>query len=115
MKSRKTKIKGAGDVIKIITDTVGIEQCDGCEERQAKLNDAIPFTKQGKLTEMDCLTLKRLVKENGLAELDKKFVTDLYNKVFDAKEEHCASCNPITYQFLNKLWEYYQEHYEKKE
>src|SRR5690606_29913226 len=33
---------GAGDVVKKLTDTLGIQQCAPCARRQAALNDAMP-------------------------------------------------------------------------
>lgn len=45
------KIKGAGDLIKVVTDAVGIEQCNGCKNRQDWLNVNFAFQKPTPLTE----------------------------------------------------------------
>lgn len=42
----ETKVKGVGDVIKKVTEVLGIEQCEPCKERQEKLNKMFPFTKK---------------------------------------------------------------------
>lgn len=45
------KIKGAGDLVKVVTNAVGIEQCNGCKERQNWLNVNFAFNKPKPLTE----------------------------------------------------------------
>lgn len=37
------RIAGLGDVIAIVTSAVGIKPCEGCKERQDKLNKLVPF------------------------------------------------------------------------
>ena len=39
----KKKITGLGDVIATITSAIGIEPCEGCNERKEKLNKLFPF------------------------------------------------------------------------
>lgn len=39
----KPKMAGAGDLVKRVTDALGIPQCGGCVERQAALNKLLPF------------------------------------------------------------------------
>lgn len=45
------KKKGVGDLIKEITDAVGIKQCQGCKDRQNELNVLFPFNKPKPLTD----------------------------------------------------------------
>tara|TARA_R110000868_G_scaffold102972_1_gene283628 strand:- start:489 stop:818 length:330 start_codon:yes stop_codon:yes gene_type:complete len=40
---RTKKIKGLGDVIAKVTEAVGIEPCDGCNQRKEKLNKLFPI------------------------------------------------------------------------
>lgn len=39
------KIRGAGDVVAKITDSLGIPKCSACSRRQEFLNQHIPFPK----------------------------------------------------------------------
>ncbi len=41
-KPRPQKKRGAGDVVKALTDKLGIRQCGGCKKRQAVLNHVFP-------------------------------------------------------------------------
>jgi hypothetical protein len=45
------KIKGAGDLVKVVTDAVGIEQCPTCKKNQSWLNVNFAFNKPKPLTE----------------------------------------------------------------
>lgn len=36
-------IRGLGDVVKRVTDFLGIPQCGGCRQRQETLNKLVPF------------------------------------------------------------------------
>lgn len=52
------KKKGLGDVIKAVTDAVGIEQCEGCKKRQDWLNVNFAFNKPKPLTEAQLLIIE---------------------------------------------------------
>lgn len=45
IKKGDTKVKGVGDVVKKMTDFLGIKQCGACAKRQQKLNEMFPFKK----------------------------------------------------------------------
>lgn len=45
------KIKGAGDVVKTITEAIGIEECNNCQKRKDWLNVNFPFRKPIKPTQ----------------------------------------------------------------
>lgn len=53
-------IEGFGDVVKKITNFLGIETCDACEERRKKLNDLFPYTKSKKLNNEQIEFIKRI-------------------------------------------------------
>ena len=40
------RIEGLGDIIKRLTDAVGVPQCEGCKQRQQWLNDKVPLGKK---------------------------------------------------------------------
>lgn len=98
---------GLGDIIKIVTTAVGIEQCDKCKERQAQLNKAFPFTKVAKeLTDDNILFLKRIRIATTIGSSDRKEIFDLYNRVLSKKLMSC-SCPGIIMQILTELWNVY--------
>ena len=41
----KQKIEGLGDIVKRLTNAVGIKTCSKCEERRKKLNSKFPIKK----------------------------------------------------------------------
>ena len=45
-KLTKPPLRGLGDVIERVTSAIGIKPCNGCKQRQAALNKAIPFKKK---------------------------------------------------------------------
>jgi hypothetical protein len=45
------KKKGLGDVIKAVTDAVGVQQCANCKQRQNQLNVMFPFNRPTPLTD----------------------------------------------------------------
>lgn len=42
----KCKSRGLGDTVAKITSAVGVKPCGKCKERQAKLNDLVPYKRQ---------------------------------------------------------------------
>lgn len=97
----KRKIKGAGDVIKVVTNVLGIEQCDECLVRQEKLNKMFPFTKKANtINNEDCEfveSIGRVIKAD-----ERRRFEQLYRDTFNEK---FVSCNcPSKYAHaLDKL------------
>lgn len=83
-----TQILGLGDVVKVITNALGFETCDKCEERRQKLNKLFAFTKRGNLISDEDVAF--------IQSYDKKYhdqqvtLVEIYNRVFDQAARHCA-------------------------
>ena len=45
MNSDKPKIEGLGDIVKRLTNAVGVKTCSKCEERRKKMNKMFPIKK----------------------------------------------------------------------
>ena len=96
------KISGVGDVIKAVTNAVGIKTCDECEERRKKLNKLFPFTKVVKeqLTEEEIKfigSIDRKISADQRIELGK-----VYDRIFGSKTRHC-NCPSIYKQMIDRL------------
>lgn len=72
------KIKGAGDLIKVVTDAVGIEQCNGCKNRQDWLNVNFAFNKPKPLTEEQ----KQRIETEPLQVYNEAFNMNIEDKIF---------------------------------
>jgi hypothetical protein len=72
------KKKGLGDVIKSITDAVGIKQCEDCKERQNELNVLFPFHKPTPLNDEQ----KARVETEPLKVYNEAFRQDLTEDAF---------------------------------
>jgi len=44
-RNSQKKIEGLGDIIKRLTNAVGVKTCSKCEERRKKLNSMFPIKK----------------------------------------------------------------------
>lgn len=103
----KKKITGLGDVVKKVTEVLGIESCDACEERRKKLNEIFPFTKKaGELTENDIAFIKRIRFLNTIGSEDVRYIFELNNKIFNTKLKPCQ-CSSLILEMRDKLWNVY--------
>ena len=95
MAKGKRTIKGLGDVVKAVTDAVGIEQCEGCKERQFTLNRSFTFKKPNKqITDTDKERLKNP---------DEKTINELYITYFGLDNSGCYGCKKVVETMLNDL------------
>ncbi|MFC4477398.1 hypothetical protein [Flavobacterium chungangensis] len=99
--TKNRKIKGAGDLVKVVTNTLGIEQCEGCIKRQDQLNKLIPFGKY-ELTDDDKLFLKRIENKLITSSVDRDYLFQIYNLVFPEKVKPCF-CQDIMTSMIEKL------------
>jgi hypothetical protein len=100
--SKKIKPTGLGDVVKNITETLGIEQCDGCKKRQQQLNNLVPFSSTYVMTDDDRLVLLRLENTTVNSSIDKEFLFDLYNNIFKTNLKSCQ-CQEKIQEMIKKL------------
>lgn len=102
---RPKKIKGLGDVIAVVTDVIGIEQCDGCVKRQDTLNKLFPFGVKDLSTDQkiylndffskDCLELSRE---------QQKELSGIYFEVYNVKPFiPCTGCTGVWKSIIKKL------------
>jgi hypothetical protein len=112
-KSRK-KPRGLGDVVKAVTDTLGIEQCDGCQERQFTLNRLFPFKRVIKeMTDTDKEAFSEFMQSKGNRVVegkvttidadDVRFLYDLYLNYFGLDNSGCKNCSNIHKTVINDL------------
>ena len=108
-------MEGIGDVVKKITEFLGIEQCPRCIERQGKLNRWFPFKNPIYLNDEELLFLDDFFnwysglplpidKVNDIAKAEQ-----IWLRAFRVKTGSCKSCG-VGYQNnfikdLKKLWE----------
>jgi len=122
MAKRRTKkeIQGLGDVIANITNSVGIEPCQGCKERQFGLNRLFNFKRvKSEMSAEDKESFKTFLELKGQRVLDGKrtelnlddvtYLNALYLKYFGLDNSNCPTCSKVHEQIikdLNKLSNY---------
>jgi hypothetical protein len=129
MAKRRTKkeIQGLGDVIANITNSVGIEPCQDCKERQFSANRATKklihlFNFKRVKSEMsaeDKESFKTFLEPKGQRVIDGKrtelnfddvtYLNALYLKYFGLDNSNCPTCSKVHEQIikdLNKLSNY---------
>jgi len=114
--ARRKKIKGLGDVVEAITDTLGIEKCSACEERQNKWNTLFPIRlKPRKLTEQELTDYKEFkkVRTLKLSNEQRLFLCKIYSDVFNVPYyEPCVTCSASPYivmiERMDKIVETYE-------
>lgn len=102
---RPKKIKGLGDVVATVTDALGIEQCEGCKQRQDKLNKLVPFGTKD-LTEEQKTYLQEFfaVEHTELSPTQQKELIDIYFDVYQIKPfVPCTGCSGVWKSIIKKL------------
>lgn len=100
-----TKPKGVGDLVKKVTDAIGIEQCENCKDKQSFLNFHFPFTKPRLLTSNEL----EIVKSTKPKDAD---LLKIYNDAFSQEldENHFKeNIKKSVIEKLNKLASYVAE------
>lgn len=116
--ARRKKNTGLGDVVKQITDAVGIEQCNECKERQFKLNRLFPFKKvKSEMTDDDKAVFSDFLNAKGQRVLDGKtttltandvrYLNDLYLIYFGLDNTNCPDCSGIHKTIIKDLFKLY--------
>lgn len=99
---KKKKLKGLGDVVKVVTNAIGIETCDDCEQRRLKLNKMFPFTKTAKreLTESEIELINGI--GNTLTAEIRVALGEIAEEVLGGKVRHC-SCPSMYKGLIDRL------------
>ena len=117
----KKQITGLGDIVeavaKPIANIVGLEECDGCEQRRKLLNKILPFYK--KPTEEDLHFLKGVFEWYKGLPISPDKVNDILKceeiwiRLANVKTEPCRTCGGA-YQnnYMDKLKEIYDNYIE---
>lgn len=103
------RIKGLGDVIKTITNAVGIETCEGCEQRRVYLNELVPFTNEKILTDSEIETILRNKESQKITAEDIRSLYSIYNRVFKVRLETCYHCPSTIIKIKEDLWNVYTD------
>lgn len=93
---------GLGDLIKTVTNALGIETCDKCEERRLKLNKFFPFLRNVKrnLTDEEVKAVLEMESTKNIP--DSIYFLKVFNEVYGLKQKPCQ-CPSIYRDLLNKL------------
>jgi hypothetical protein len=119
-KRRTTKkpVQGLGDVIANITNSVGIEPCQGCKERQFGLNRLFNFKRvKSEMSQPDKEMFKEFLELKGQRVLDAKrtelnlddvtYLNALYLKYFGLDNSNCPTCSKVHEQIIKDLYKLY--------
>ena len=114
---------GLGDVIKSVTEVIGIEQCEGCKKRQSLLNRIFPFRNITPPNKEEIEFLEGVfswykglpIPREGVDDIIK--CGDLWMKLFNVKTEPCRNCG-ATFQNnymkdLERLYINYKDAYKE--
>jgi hypothetical protein len=112
---RRKKNTGLGDVIKTVTDALGVEQCNDCKERQFKLNRLFPFKKvKSEMSDEDKVVFADFMKLKGQRVIDGKtttltpnearYLSDLYLIYFGLDNSNCPECSGIHKTIIKDLF-----------
>lgn len=96
-------IGGLGDVIAKITDTLGIEKCVECEERQSKLNHLMGWLKKSRELNEEEKEFVRFIQQKTIiqsADVTRLFI--LYNEIYYARNKKC-SCPGLIAKMIQRL------------
>ena len=120
MAKRRTKkeIQGLGDVIANITNSVGIEPCQDCKERQFGLNRLFNFKRvKSEMSAEDKESVKTFLELKGQRVIDGKrtelnlddvtYLNALYLKYFGLDNSNCPTCSKVHLQMIKDLYKLY--------
>ena len=120
MAKRKTKkeIQGLGDVIAAVTSAVGVEPCEGCEERRFGLNRLFNFKKvKSEMTPIDKEHFTLFLEAKGQRVIDGKrtelvfedvdYLNGLYKYYFGIDNSNCPTCSKVHETIIKDLFKLY--------
>lgn len=124
-KRTKKEIQGLGDVVAAITSAVGIEPCQGCEERRfsanrasKKLIDLFNFKKvKSEMTAIDKEHFALFLEAKGQRVIDGKrteltfedieYLNGLYKYYFSIDNSNCPNCSKVHLTIIKDLFKLY--------
>ena len=118
-KNYDAKSKGVGDTVEKITKATGIkkavkwlvgEDC-GCDERQKKLNNLIPYKKVNCLEEYEFNYLKSWFDRNTsiITAKNQRDLLKIYNRVFNERKK-LSACSTCVKEIVVNLEKIYKEY-----
>ena len=110
--ARNKKIRGAGDIVGKITETIGIEECQGCAKRKDILNlvTMFPFKKVTKMSDEDKEIFKAFLERENKKVItidEAKVILDLYANSFYKRIEPCNTCGGVYQSIIKQLTKLY--------
>lgn len=111
----KKPVQGLGDVIANITNSVGIETCDNCKERQFKLNRLFNFKRpKSEMSEADKEMFAEFMELKGLRVIEGKrtvleleditYLNMLYLNYFRLDNSNCPTCSKVHEAVIKDLY-----------
>lgn len=116
---RRSRSKGLGDTIELITETTGIkkavkwlvgEDCN-CDKRKEYLNKKFPYFKPNCLTETEYNYLTKFfeVKKLSIRPTEQNELLKIYNRVLNQKQEP-TNCSDCWRKIISELKQVYDEY-----
>jgi hypothetical protein len=100
---QKLSIGGLGDLVKSVTNVLGITQCDECIEREKRFNKAFPFIKVSRDLTFDELKLMERINSCPVIQNDDvNYLFRMYNEVFTSKLKRC-NCPQLITKMIQRI------------
>ena len=100
---QKLSIGGLGDLVKSVTNVLGITQCDECIEREKRFNKAFPFIKVSRDLTFDELKLMERINSCPVIQNDDvNSLFRMYNEVFTSKLKRC-NCPQLIAKMIQRI------------
>lgn len=100
---QKLSLGGFGDLVKSVTEVLGITQCDECIERQKKFNKAFPFIKVSRdLTFEELKLMERINAKPIIQNDDVNALFKMYNEVFTSNIKRC-NCPGLIAKMIQRI------------
>lgn len=100
---QKLSLGGFGDLVKSVTEVLGITQCTECVERQKKFNKAFPFIKVSRdLTFEELKLMERINAKPIIQNDDVNALFKMYNEVFTSNIKRC-NCPGLIAKMIQRI------------
>jgi hypothetical protein len=100
---QKLPMGGLGDLVKSVTEVLGITQCSECIERQKNFNKAFPFIRVSRDLTFDELKLmERINSSYTIQNDDVNSFFKMYNEVFTSNVKRC-NCPELIAKMIQRI------------